>query len=427
MKKYEKYKDTNIEWYGEIPVNWDLWKLNHLFSVNTGFTPPTGNNEFYENGHHNWITIADMDGKFVSESKTKLTDLAVEGKEIVPKGSLLYSFKLSVGKTAFATEDVYTNEAIFSIYPSDNLNLSYFYYLLGNSLIHNANENIYGAKILNQELIKSSKLLVPPEDEQSSIASYLDFKVGQLDTLISKKIKLIGLLEEEGRILIHDTITRGLNPKAKYINSSIDWLGEIPSHWQVKRIRFVFEIVKRISGEIGPDVLSVTQRGIKIKDITSGAGQLSMDYSKYQLVFKGDFVMNHMDLLTGFADRSPFDGVTSPDYRVFRPISEEGNSDYFKYLFQMFYHEKIFFPLGQGSAQAGRWRLPTIQFKDFKIPVPPANEQQEIALELSSKLETKTNVIKRLENEIALLNEYKKSLIHDVVTGKVDVRNENLN
>jgi len=127
MKKYDSYKDSKIEWIGEVPSHWNVDILNRIFQINTGFTPSTSNNEFYENGEHDWITIRDLDGKYISESKTKLTDLAVKGKTITPKGSLLYSFKLSVGQMAFATKEIYTNEAIFSVFPSEKLNLNYYY------------------------------------------------------------------------------------------------------------------------------------------------------------------------------------------------------------------------------------------------------------------------------------------------------------
>src|SRR5271168_2520733 len=90
----------------------------------------------------------------------------------------------------------------------------------------------------------------------------------------------------------------------RYKNSGVPWLGEVPDHWETKRARHLFEIKKRIAGTDGFDVLSITQQGLKIKDIESNDGQLSMDYTKYQLVEPGDFAMNHMDLLTGYIDIS---------------------------------------------------------------------------------------------------------------------------
>jgi type I restriction enzyme S subunit len=104
----------------------------------------------------------------------------------------------------------------------------------------------------------------------------------------------------------------------RYKDSGVQWLGDVPSHWATKRLRRLFAIKKRIVGTLGFDVLSITQQGLKIKDTESNDGQISLDYSKYQLVEPGDFAMNHMDLLTGYVDISRTCGVTSPDYRVFQ-------------------------------------------------------------------------------------------------------------
>lgn len=138
-----------------------------------------------------------------------------------------------------------------------------------------------------------------------------------------------------------------------YKDSGVEWLGEIPEHWQVKKLKFIFKVQKRIAGELGHDVLSITQNGIKVKDVESGEGQLAMDYSKYQLVYKGDFAMNHMDLLTGYVDISKYDGVISPDYRVFELVGNNCSKAYLLFLFQMGYTNKIFYAFGQGVSQSG--------------------------------------------------------------------------
>ncbi|HCI3826233.1 TPA: restriction endonuclease subunit S, partial [Pseudomonas aeruginosa] len=150
-----------------------------------------------------------------------------------------------------------------------------------------------------------------------------------------------------------------------YKDSGVQWIGNVPEHWDVVRLRNIFLIQKRIAGKLGFDVLSITNKGVKVKDIESGDGQLSSDYSKYQLVMKGEFAMNHMDLVTGYVDISAFDGVTSPDYRVFSAAHPELDSPRFMLrLLQNAYHQKLFFPFGQGSAHLGRWRLPAEEFKD---------------------------------------------------------------
>ena len=119
----------------------------------------------------------------------------------------------------------------------------------------------------------------------------------------------------------------------EYKDSGVQWIGEIPRHWNCVQFRGIFSITKRIAGRTGFDVLAVTQKGIKVKDVESNEGQIAADYSKYQIVEPGDFAMNHMDLITGFIGISHQYGVTSPDYRVFKNNSSLADSKYYLYIF----------------------------------------------------------------------------------------------
>ena len=152
-----------------------------------------------------------------------------------------------------------------------------------------------------------------------------------------------------------------------YKDSGVQWLREIPGHWGVFQFRKFFKIKKEIAGREGIDVLAITQQGIKIKDITRNEGQIAANYSGYQIVNPSEFAMNHMDLLTGYIDISKFYGVTSPDYRVFANVSEEANSKYYLYIFQLCYKLRIFYGLGQGVSNKGRWRLPAKQLNTFNF------------------------------------------------------------
>ena len=165
-----------------------------------------------------------------------------------------------------------------------------------------------------------------------------------------------------------------------------EWLNFIPRDWNYIKLKFLFSIKKEISGELGHQVISITQKGAKIKDIDSGEGQLSLDYSKYQFVKKNDFLMNHMDLLTGFVDISKFDGVTSPDYRVFELIDKRCFPEFYLYLFQYLYQSKIFYGYGRGVSHFGRWRLPAKEFNNFFLPLPSFNEQKTITSYLDGKI-----------------------------------------
>lgn len=199
-------------------------------------------------------------------------------------------------------------------------------------------------------------------------------------------------------------------------NSGIDWLGEIPADWKTKKLKFVTKIRKRIAGYEGPDVLSITQQGIKVKDIESGEGQLAQNYSGYQLVFKGDFAMNHMDLLTGYVDISNFDGVVSPDYRVFTNESEEILDEFLLLIFQIGYRQRIFFRYGQGVSLLGRWRFPAENFNEFVIPLPPLDVQKCIIDFLRVKTDKIDRAVKIKEGQIGLLRERKQIIIQEAVT-----------
>jgi type I restriction enzyme S subunit len=200
-----------------------------------------------------------------------------------------------------------------------------------------------------------------------------------------------------------------------YKDSGVGWLEEVPKHWGLKKIKYLFKIKKLIAGELGYNILSITQTGIKIKDTESGEGQLSMDYSKYQLVKAGDFAMNHMDLLTGYVDISKFDGVTSPDYRVFTANDKNCNHRYMLYLLQNGYKSKIFYGFGQGSSQLGRWRFPTEKFVSFQFPYPPENEQATIANFLDQEIEKIDLLVQKQLRMLELLKEKRQASVDSII------------
>lgn len=255
--------------------------------------------------------------------------------------------------------------------------------------------------------------------EQEAIAGYLDRKCGAIDETIEKQKSVIEKLKEYKQSIITQAVTKGLDKSAPMKDSGIEWLGQIPQHWDSIKLKYKFRIKKDIAGEEGFDILSVTQQGLKIKDISTNEGQLAMDYSKYQIVKPSDFVMNHMDLLTGWVDCSAYFGVTSPDYRVFVNTDQKNcNNQYYNYVFQICYKNKIFYGLGQGVSGLGRWRLQSDKFLNFRIPIPPYNEQEQIVQYINKKCSEIDKTIEDKEKLIEKLLEYKKSLIYECVTGK---------
>lgn len=203
-------------------------------------------------------------------------------------------------------------------------------------------------------------------------------------------------------------------------DSGVAWIGAVPSDYGTASIGSLFTIKKDIIGREPETVLSITQAGIRPKDLSSNEGQNASSYAHYQVVNLGDFAMNHMDLLTGWIDISKYDGVTSPDYRVFTLNDKEMSADYFLRVFQYYYTNKVFFGFGQGVATLGRWRLPAINFKKIDVPVPPVPEQRQIVAAIDDSVGKVDALISNVQNQIEKLKAYKQSLITEVVTKGLD-------
>lgn len=203
------YRQTNIPWIGKIPAHWQVRRIKDIAVISVGWTPDTNNPDYF-NGNNTWVTIADMNQKYIVSSKVKISNEAINSSRIklVKKGSLLYSFKLSVGKVAFAGKDLYTNEAIAAITPNYNneVDTSFLYYAISTYLANNANENIYGAKIMNQDTIRNSYIAFPDINEQLKISRTLDKKVRNIDNAVSINKQSIQLLNEYRSSLISNVI-----------------------------------------------------------------------------------------------------------------------------------------------------------------------------------------------------------------------------
>lgn len=203
-------------------------------------------------------------------------------------------------------------------------------------------------------------------------------------------------------------------------DSGVAWIGAVPSDYRTASIGSLFTIKKDIIGREPETVLSITQTGIRPKDLSSNEGQNASSYAHYQIVNVGDFAMNHMDLLTGWVDISKYEGVTSPDYRVFTLNDKAMLADYFLRVFQYYYTNRVFFGFGQGVATLGRWRLPAINFKKIDVPVPPILEQQKIVAAIDEGVGKVDRLIVNVQTQIEKLKAYKQSMISEAVTKGLD-------
>ena len=411
-------KDSGIEWVGTIPAHWSTMPNKYVMRK-IKVINPTYNGENILSLTVNGVIVRDLEagGKMPS---------SFDGYQILYKGNLLmclFDYDVTPRCIGLIKDSGVSSPAYrqFVLQRGNDAAYFYYYYLMVDhtkALLHRA-KNLRHS--FTEEQLGAIKVPVPPIAEQERIADFLDSQCSQIDAISADIQKEIETLEQYKRSLVFEAISKGINGE-KTANASSDIWKEIPQSWKLVDIKYLFEIVKRIAGREGYNILSVTQKGLKVKDISGNQGQIAENYSGYQFVFPSDYVMNHMDLLTGWIDCSDQFGVTSPDYRVFRLRDKTQNdTEYYKYVMQCCYMCRIFYSLGQGVSTLGRWRLQTSAFMNFKVPVPPLHEQKEIARYLNDKCKEIELSIEQKRKQLELLSSYKKSLIYEYVTGKKEV------
>ena len=408
MKRYQKYKDSGVEWIGEIPVDWEVHKLKRHFTVQSGdFLPAMEviEGEYPIFGGNGIRGYAD---KYNFEGKTLL---------IGRVGALCGNIHLASGKFWFS-------EHALRVIPLKSICLEYFAYLL-----KTINLNQFAIQtaqpLINKTIVTDRYSSIPPLFEQQLIANHLDHKTHQIDTLIEKKQKQIEFLKEQRTAIINHAVTKGLNPDAKMKDSGIEWLGEIPAHWDVVRNKVIFTEVNDRSESGKEELLTVSHiTGVtprKDKEVTMF---LSESLIGYKLCEKGDLIINTMWAWMGALGITDYEGVVSPSYNVYRAKDK-------KRVFPKFYDFLYRTPASVSEITrhskgiwSSRLRLYPEIFFNILTLVPPYSEQKEIV----NYLQNKTNIIEKYISEnkkmIDFLTEYRTTLLSDAVTGKIDVRNE---
>lgn len=427
-------KDSGVAWINTIPKEWKLKKIKYaLKNRNENNNPIRSKNILSLTAKQGVIPLEEKEGGGNKPKEDYSAYKLAYPNDIVMNSMNVLSGSVGLSKYFGCVSPVY-----YMLRPIDEKDDVRFYnYIfqttvfqrsllgLGNGILMKESDNGKLNTIrMRIPLDKLGNLLIPVPDSsiQRKIADYLDSIIPNIDMLLADIEKQIETLEEYKKSIITEAVTRGLDPDVEMKDSESGYWKDIPVNWRLSDIKYLFEIVKRIAGKEGYDILSVTQKGLKVKDISKNEGQIAESYANYQFVYPSDFVMNHMDLLTGWVDCSKYFGVTSPDYRVFRLKDNKNNLNYYKYIMQCCYMNRIFYSLGQGVSNLGRWRLQTESFNNFQVPVPPVEEQGRIAKYLDEKCIEIENIISNKQQQLETLEQYKKSLIYEYVTGKKEVK-----
>jgi type I restriction enzyme S subunit len=413
--------------YPVIPATWVRKPLKCSISFLEG--PGIMASDFMEEGVP-LLRISSVSGRYVTLNGCNyLKEKLVENKWShfrVCNGDLLISGSASTGLCAEVREDTagsipYTG--IIIVRPKEEVSDKDFlrWFLLsaefgiqveltqtGSTMKH------YGPMHLAQMFLP-----VPPVQDQKRIAEYLDNEASQIDGLVAEKERMLALLEEKRLALISSAVTRGLHPKHLTKPSGVDWLGEIPEHWQIERAKNLFVVRDERSEEGDEELLTVSH----ITGVTSRAEkEVNMfkadDMSGYKKCQKHDFVTNTLWAWMGAMGISPLDGIVSPDYHVY---TSKGQilPEFMELLCRSkpFVAEVIRWSKGVWSS---RLRLYPENFFEIRFPVPPKSEQQEIVAVIATYKEKTTELADALVESIKLLKERRSALITAAVTGRLD-------
>ena len=436
MKRYEAYKNSGLEWMGEIPENWGKTKIKHLFTVVAGATPESTNESFWD-GDIAWITPADFktNDHFVEKGRKTIT---VEGYNscattLVPQGSIIFSKRAPIGSVVIAKAPLCTNQGCLSCVPNPGVSSDFYYYAM--SVFTDAFE-MKGSGTTFKEIsafdFSDFPMPCPSLKEQETIAAYLDHKVGQIDKSISEIDSQIDSLKAYRQSIISEAVTKGLDKNVKMKDSSIEWIGEIPEGWNVIPMKHYFYMKGRIGWqglkadefmEEGPYIVTGT-------DFKNGRVNWNTCYhiteERYQEapeihVHKGDVLITKDGTIgkLAYIDEKPEKVSLNSHLLILRPTK-----DVIDNYFVFWSLQSSAFKDYSGLASSGSTMASLSQEKigAYLMALPPVDEQYVIAKYLENKTAQIDVAINALDAQKIDLKALKQAVISEAVTGKIDVR-----
>ena len=433
----KKLKDSGVEWIGEIPADWKVIKNKYLLSLlYSGGTPSVSNNDFYcFEGGTPFVSISDMSTvDYVLSTQKRLTDSGLKDKnlKILPIGTILYSIYATVGAVSELKIEAAISQAMLALQVNSKVDKSFYKYNLAamkDYIFSNANGNTQFN--LNAEKVKNFYFVLPNVATQRRIANYLDHKCSQIDTIIARQQEVIEKLKAYKLSVITEAVTKGLNPDVPMKDSGVEWIGEIPEHWKMVRLKFLLSHIIDCPHET--PIYSADGDYLVIRTADQDLGKLRTDEDMYRLdegeyqnrirrmpLEKDDIVYGREGERWGLACLVPESNKYCLGQRM---LQFRCKRELFLPRFAMWALNSKFVYL-QGAVDTIGSTSPHVNIstvRNFLIPVLPISEQQEIAEYIDKKMSQLDKEIEHRENLICKLNEYKKSLIYEVVTGKQEV------
>lgn len=420
---YDEYKDSGVEWLGEVPKEWEVTPLI------TKTKPKSITNYPDEELLSVYLNQGVIRFSDVDEKRTNVTSLNLDNYQLVDKGDFVLNnqqaWRGSVGVSSYRG---IVSPAYLVLELSENIQPSFANYLFRDqSMVAHYLVNSKGVGTIQRNLywqhLKRALVILPNEREQTLIAQFLDQKTALIDQAIAIKEQQIKLLNERKQIIIQQAVTQGLNPNAPMKDSGVEWIGQIPEHWEVKKLKFVLEECHERSVFGDETLFMVSQTyGLVVRADYHEKAEVAATNIGNKLVYKNDLVFNKLKAHLGVFFKSEIDevGSVSPDYAVYRCMEYISDAKYLEVLFRNPLYLKQFIIRSTGIVE-GLIRLYTSGLFNISIPVPSLSEQKKIIQFINTehyRYEAAQNILLK---QIQALKEYKTTLINSAVTGKIKI------
>ena len=417
MKKYESYKDSGVGWIGKIPSHWSCVPFRRIAKVQCNLVRPSENLTMFQISPD---SIEKNSGKIIKTRTVEEAKVDSDNHRFY-KGQILYSkIRPLLNKVTIAPYDGLCSADMYPISTIQNTEYV-MYYMLSEAFLSSV-KNIVADRVkmpkINQDELKNTDFVIPPFSEQQVIVDYLKDKTLKIEQYVSARERERELLDSLKQSEIANVVTKGLNPNVKMKDSGIPWIGEIPEHWTLRRVKFIFTESKdkSVLGKEMPLSLG-KETGIIPSSEKKNKTMESASFVGCKIVNKGDIVFNRFKArLFAISD---YEGVVSSDYAVYK-CKDSADPRYIVTLFGTQMYRTAFDRKASGVGD-GFSRLYTDDLFSFYAIFPPLEEQQAIVAYIDEKLQKIDQYMSDLQREIDYLKEFKQRLISDAVTGQLCV------
>ena len=435
-QQYAEYKDSGVEWLGEVPSDWDVVKIKHLSSVKRGASPrPIDDPKFFDDyGDYAWVRIADVSASDMYLLNTTQTMSAL-GSSLSVKlepNELFLSIAGTVGKPCINKIKACIHDG-FVYFPDLKIPNKYLFYIFAGEQAYKGLGKMGTQLNLNTDTVGDIKVALPKSKiDVQGIIDFLDHETAKIDSLIEKQQQLIQLLKEKRQAVISHAVTKGLNPNVPMKDSGVEWLGEVPEHWQFPRLKQLIQYGSSISyGIVQPgDALDEGVPFIQTTNISKGSFELE-DFQKTSVSIESNYPRSRLEggevilgirasIGAAFVVPMSFKGVN-----LSRGIARIIPNNLLRSDFLVWYFKSNtvdqYWGLSKQGSTFSEVSIETV--RELNVVIPPLDEQETITKYLTDESNKFEKLINFAEKQKLLLLERRTALISAAVTGKIDVRN----